>query len=49
MSAATKFSFDTSFDMADPAAGQIPKQESAPPEPTYSAAELAAARAEGFN
>ena len=49
MSDATKFSFDTSFDMADPAAGQIPKQESAPPEPTYSAAELAAARAEGFN
>lgn len=49
MSAAKKYSFDTSFDMADPVAGQIPKQESAPPEPTYSAAELAAARAEGFN
>lgn len=48
MSAATKFSFDTSFDLADPIAGHRQEQEAAPPEPTYSAEELAAARAEGF-
>jgi flagellar assembly protein FliH len=49
MSAATKFSFDTSFDLAEPVAGQVQEQEAAPTEPTYSAAELAAARADGFS
>ncbi len=49
MPAATKFSFDTTFDLADPVAGHMEEQESAPPEPTHSAAELEAARAEGFN
>ena len=49
MPAATKFSFDTTFDVVDPVAGDMQEQKSAPPEPTYSAGELAAARAEGFN
>ncbi len=49
MSAATKFSFDRSFDVADPVSAHVPEQEAAPPEPTYSAADLAAARAEGFD
>jgi len=48
MSAVTKFSFDTTFDMPDPLIGHRQEQESAPPEPTFSAAELAAARTEGF-
>ena len=49
MPAATKFSFDTTFDLVDPVAGDMQEQEPAPPEPTYSAGELAAARTEGFN
>ena len=49
MTAATKFRFDTAFDLADPVTGNFPDQETAPPEPTYSAEELAAARAEGFS
>jgi flagellar assembly protein FliH len=49
MPAATKFSFDTTFDMADPVTGHPQEQESAPPEPTYSAEELATARAEAFS
>lgn len=48
MSAVTKFSFDTSFDLTDPYDGQMQEQEAPPPEPTYSAEELAAARSEGF-
>ena len=49
MSAVTKFSFDTTFDLSAPVGGHEQEQESTPPEPTYSAAELASARAEGFN
>jgi flagellar assembly protein FliH len=49
MSSATKFSFDTSFDMIEPVASQIHEQEPTAPEPTYSAAQLAAARTEGFD
>lgn len=49
MTAVTKFSFDTTFDMTDAPASHMPEQESAPPEPTFSAADLAAARAEGFD
>ena len=49
MPIATKFSFDTTFDLADPVPGQVQEKESAPPEPIFSAEELALARAEGFN
>ena len=49
MSTATKFSFDTTFDLTEPVTGFTPEPESAPPEPTFSAGELAAARTEGFN
>jgi len=49
MPVATKFSFDTTFDLVDPATGHMPEPEAPPPEPTYSAEELAAARAEGFD
>ena len=49
MSAVTKFSFDTSFDLTDSYDGHLQEQEELPPEPTYSAEELAAARTEGFS
>lgn len=49
MSAVTKFNFDTTFDLADPVAGQVQEQEPPPREPTHTAADLAAARAEGFD
>lgn len=48
MSVATKFSFDTTFDTADPKARRAAEEEAPPPEPTFCAEELAAARAEGF-
>ncbi len=48
MTATTKFNFDTIFDLAEPVDGQTQEQEPAPPPPAYSAAELAAARAEGY-
>ena len=48
MPAATKFSFDTTFDLPDPLTGHAQEQDAPPPEPTFSKAELAAARAEGF-
>jgi flagellar assembly protein FliH len=49
MPAATKFSFDTTFDLAEPVDARKAEQEAPPPEPTFSAEELAAARAEGFD
>jgi flagellar assembly protein FliH len=49
MTTATKFSFDTTFDLSDQVSGHMPEQEVTPPEPTFSAAELEAARTEGFN
>ena len=45
--AARKFLFDLSFDAPPPKAEAAPA-EAPPPEPTFSAAELEAARAEGF-
>jgi len=49
MSAATKFSFDTTFDAVRPVMRRKPEKETPPPEPTFSAEQVAAARAEGFD
>lgn len=47
MAAVTKFSFDTAFDATDQFV--VPAEEEAlPPEPTFSEAELAAAREKGY-
>jgi flagellar assembly protein FliH len=48
MPAATKFSFDTTFDPPDPVTGHAQEQDAPPPEPTFRKKDLAAARAEGF-
>jgi len=49
MSTATKFSFDKTFDAIDPVARRKPEKETPPPEPTFSAEQVAAARAKGFD
>ena len=49
MSTAAKFNFDTTFDLVDQVVGQTPEQDSPPPEPTFSAEDLEAARAKGYN
>lgn len=48
MSAITKFSFDTTFDLLEPTDKHPEEQDSLPPAPTFTAEDLAAARAEGF-
>ena len=47
MAVVKKFSFDRVFD-AERAVARRPKKEAPPPEPTFSRAELAAAREQGF-
>lgn len=48
MTAVTKFSFDMTFDAVDQFTAQE-EEETLPPEPTYSEAELAAARKQGYS
>lgn len=47
MAAVTKFSFDMAFDAVDQFSAQA-EEETLPPEPTYSEAELATARDQGY-
>lgn len=49
MPSVTKFSFETSFDPVDAAKKRAARKAAPPPDPTFSSAELAAARQSGYD